>query len=44
LAAAVVRLFNNAHQRQRLGQSARETVQRHFTWAGVAARLDALLR
>ena len=44
LAAAVVRLFNDIDDRRRLGRSARETVQRHFTWASAAAQLDALLR
>lgn len=44
LAAAVVRLFNDIDDRRRLGRSARETVQRHFTWARAAAQLDALLR
>jgi glycosyltransferase involved in cell wall biosynthesis len=44
LAAAVIRLFNDADGRRRLGQSARETMQRHFTWANAAARIDALLR
>jgi glycosyltransferase involved in cell wall biosynthesis len=44
MAAAVIRLFNDPDERRRLGQSARETVQRHFTWAGAASRLDALLR
>jgi glycosyltransferase involved in cell wall biosynthesis len=44
MAGAVIRLFNDAAERHRLGQSARETVQRHFTWAKAAARLDALLR
>jgi polysaccharide biosynthesis protein PslH len=44
IAAAVIRLFNDADERRQLGQSARETVQRHFTWASAAARIDALLR
>jgi glycosyltransferase involved in cell wall biosynthesis len=44
MTGAVIRLFNDAAERHRLGQSARETVQRHFTWAKAAARLDALLR
>jgi glycosyltransferase involved in cell wall biosynthesis len=43
MADAVLRLFNDPDERQRLGQSARENVQQHFTWAGAAARLDALL-
>ena len=44
MATAVLRLFDDTDERHRLGQSARENVQQHFTWAGVAARLDALLR
>jgi glycosyltransferase involved in cell wall biosynthesis len=44
MAGAVVALFNDADRRHRLGQSARENVQHHFTWAGAAARIDALLR
>ncbi len=44
MATAVLRLFNDADERHRLGQSARENVQQHFTWAGAAARLDVLLR
>jgi glycosyltransferase involved in cell wall biosynthesis len=44
LAASVIALFHDADRRRRLGQSARENVQAHFTWAGAAARIDALLR
>lgn len=44
IAASVVALFNDSDRRRRLGQSARENVQAHFTWAGAAARVDALLR
>ena len=44
MADAVVRLFTDAEERHRLGHSARENVLRHFTWADVAERLDALLR
>ena len=44
MADAVVRLFADADERHRLGHSARENVLHHFTWAGVADRLDALLR
>jgi glycosyltransferase involved in cell wall biosynthesis len=44
MADAVIRLFNDAEERCRLGRSARENVLRHCTWAGVADRLDALLR
>jgi polysaccharide biosynthesis protein PslH len=44
IAATVIRLFNDADERRRLGRSARENVQRHFTWASAAARIDALLR
>jgi glycosyltransferase involved in cell wall biosynthesis len=44
LAASVIALFGDADRRRRLGESARENVQAHFTWAGAAARVDALLR
>lgn len=44
MATAVLRLFGDADERHRLGMSARQNVERHFTWAGAAARLDALLR
>ena len=44
MAASVLALFNDADRRHRLGQSARDNVQTHFTWAGAAARIDALLR
>ncbi len=44
IADAVIRLFDDPHARQRLGQSARETVQRHFTWVSAAERINALLR
>ncbi len=44
LADAVIRLLKHTDERRRLGQSARANVQRHFTWAGAADRLDALLR
>jgi glycosyltransferase involved in cell wall biosynthesis len=44
MADAVVRLFNDAGERRRLGQSACENVLQHFSWVGVADRLDALLR
>lgn len=43
-ADAVIRLIRDQDERHRLGQSARETVQRHFTWSAAASRLDALLR
>jgi glycosyltransferase involved in cell wall biosynthesis len=44
LADAVVRLFNDAPLRHALGASARANVQAHFTWASMAALVDALLR
>jgi glycosyltransferase involved in cell wall biosynthesis len=44
MAASVLALFADAGRRRRLGQSARENVQAHFTWAGAAARVDTLLR
>jgi glycosyltransferase involved in cell wall biosynthesis len=44
MATSVVALFDDAGRRRRLGLSARENVQANFTWAGTAARLDALLR
>ena len=44
MAASVLALFEDAARRRRLGQSARANVQAHFTWAGAAARVDALLR
>ncbi len=44
MARSVVALFKDADQRRRLGQSARANVQTYFTWAGAAARVDALLR
>ena len=43
MADAVLRLFNDPGERQRLGASALENVRQHFTWAGIAARLDTLL-
>ena len=44
MADAVLRLFNDAEERQRLGASARDNVERNFTWEGTAARLDAILQ
>jgi polysaccharide biosynthesis protein PslH len=44
MAASIVALFNDSGERHRLGQSARQNVQDHFTWAGTADALDALLR
>jgi glycosyltransferase involved in cell wall biosynthesis len=44
MAASVVTMLRDAERRRRLGESARRTVQTHFTWAGAAARIDALLR
>ena len=44
MASAVLRLFDDADTRRKLGRSARENVQQHFTWAAAAARLDSLLR
>jgi len=44
LADAVIRLFSDTDARRRLGQSARANVADHFTWAGAADRIDALLR
>jgi glycosyltransferase involved in cell wall biosynthesis len=44
MADAVIRLFGDPCERRRLGESARANVERHFTWAGAAARIDALLR
>jgi glycosyltransferase involved in cell wall biosynthesis len=44
MATSVVELFNDADRRHRLGRSARDNVQARFTWAGAAARVDALLR
>jgi hypothetical protein len=44
MAASVHALFNDADRRHRLGHSARDNVQTHFTWAGAAARVNALLR
>lgn len=44
MAAAVLLLFDDTDERHRDGQSARENVQQNFTWAGAAARLEALLR
>jgi glycosyltransferase involved in cell wall biosynthesis len=43
MAESVVALFTDPDLRKRLGQSARENVEAHFTWAGAAARVDALL-
>jgi glycosyltransferase involved in cell wall biosynthesis len=43
MAESVVALFKDPGLRQRLGRSARENVEAHFTWAGAAARVDALL-
>lgn len=43
-ADTVVRLFQDKDARYRLGLSAQEHVQRHFTWAGVASPLHVLLR
>ena len=44
MAEAVVGLFKNPDRRHALGRSAQINVREHFTWAGAAARLDALLR
>ncbi|MEJ0017109.1 MAG: glycosyltransferase family 4 protein [Acetobacteraceae bacterium] len=44
MAAAVVALFHDAARRAHLGASARANVAAHFTWAGSAARVAALLR
>ena len=44
MAASVLALFNDADRRRPLGHSARDNVQTNFTWAGAAARMDALLR
>jgi glycosyltransferase involved in cell wall biosynthesis len=44
MAASVLALFNDADRRHRLGHSARDNVQTHFTWAGAAAHVNALLR
>ena len=44
MATNVIRLFADTRERVRLGQSARANVERHFPWAIVAARFDALLR
>jgi glycosyltransferase involved in cell wall biosynthesis len=44
MADVVLQLFHNADERRRLGASARANVERHFTWAGTATRLDALLQ
>jgi glycosyltransferase involved in cell wall biosynthesis len=44
MADAVLRLFDHASERRELGASALANVERHFTWAGSAARLGALLR
>lgn len=43
MASAVLRLFDDADTRHRLGKSARENVRQHFTWASAAARLNQLL-
>jgi glycosyltransferase involved in cell wall biosynthesis len=43
-ADTVLRLFHDKDERHRLGQSARDNVQQHFTWSAAAAKLDALLR
>jgi glycosyltransferase involved in cell wall biosynthesis len=44
MSASVLALFADTGRRRRLGLSARENVQAHFTWAGAAAHMDALLR
>jgi glycosyltransferase involved in cell wall biosynthesis len=44
MAATVIALLQDAQRRRTLGCSARDHVQAHFTWAGAAAHLDALLR
>ncbi len=44
MAASVVAMLRDPDRRHRLGESARRTVQTHFTWAGAATRVDALLR
>jgi glycosyltransferase involved in cell wall biosynthesis len=43
-ARSVIALFNDADRRRKLGESARRNVEANFTWAGAAARIDALLR
>jgi glycosyltransferase involved in cell wall biosynthesis len=44
MAGLIVSLLKDEGRRRRLGRSARENVQAHFTWAGAAAQIDALLR
>jgi glycosyltransferase involved in cell wall biosynthesis len=44
LADVIIDLLRHPDQRHRLGLSARDHVSQHFTWAGAAARVDALLR
>jgi glycosyltransferase involved in cell wall biosynthesis len=44
MTALIVGLLKDSDRRRRLGKSARENVQMHFTWSGAAARVDALLR
>lgn len=44
LAAAIAGLLRDGAARARLGQAARDMVAARFTWAGAAARIDALLR
>ena len=44
MADEIVRLFRDPESRYALGLSARENVRQYFTWAGAAARMDALLK
>jgi len=44
MAEAAASLLRDGAARQRLGTAARAMVARDFTWAGAAARIDALLR
>lgn len=44
MAASVIALLEDGSRRHRLGQSARDNVERHFTWDEAADKLDALLR
>jgi glycosyltransferase involved in cell wall biosynthesis len=44
MARLIVAILRDPDRRNRLGRSARQTVQTHFTWAAAADRINALLR
>ncbi|HUO69704.1 MAG TPA: glycosyltransferase family 4 protein [Solirubrobacteraceae bacterium] len=43
LAAALAEVVNDPHERERRGQAARRAVRERFSWATIAAKLEAVL-